>query len=186
MKCEAVKEELRRCFDEGVSRDDALSAHLAQCDTCRAYSARLDAVDADLLAMPMANVSPELARRLEAIPRAPAPAFHRNWLIGAAGALIVAALFVGYFYPFPVPAWQDLALDYRQSIPRVSLQAFQPPSMAALKTYAEPTLEWLESVPRLSVPVAWAIAAAALLTLLGINGFEAIQLRAHRDARRIS
>jgi len=131
MNCPSVKAWMRERFDQGLALEEGFESHLEACDGCRAYVARLRAVDAGLASLTGEASSPGFESKLVARLKADRNAPSRAWAVGLAALTVLAFVVLGW--QLPIVSYLDEWFT--------QLAAWQPDILVAGSLFT-PFVEW--------------------------------------------
>ncbi|MBI5092706.1 MAG: hypothetical protein HZB26_09735 [Candidatus Hydrogenedentes bacterium] len=183
--CESVKQRLRERFDAGEPLTGDFDGHVAACEGCRAYVARLRKLEQSFAVLPVATSAPDLALRIQDRLQTEFDGAlqTRSYVAALLAAGVAAAAVLGWFFP--------LTADFGAIIGAVQ---FQPAawdwSSALLSAQTDLRLAWENGLTQLSalagLPTValWTGLAVSILALAVFNTLEAASIRSHTNGSR--
>jgi predicted anti-sigma-YlaC factor YlaD len=155
MCCEEMRQSILAQTLEGeVAPTSATGRHLQECPACRDFWQRLNAVDAVLRALPLAEAPPTVTRRiLEEVPPSSPPVEEQflPWMLWVPAA----SLLIGLIWAYLALLWQR----WPDLVDSVS---------PALSGWPAHTESWLGSNKSTLGTVSLSVAGGILLTVLGV------------------
>ncbi|NUM54872.1 MAG: hypothetical protein HUU46_14595 [Candidatus Hydrogenedentes bacterium] len=175
-ECGIYRAQLREAFDAGAGPPDG--GHASTCAECAVYRDTLWSIAASLAAMPLEVPRNALKQRVKMrLAAEPSYANDARWWLPAA-AVAACALLVGLTVYYAVPTdpylWWDYANQTAATPDWLLREMSITEDVAAVQRYWSDFTAVFASV---SSPLLWAVAAAAVVLLVCLNGAEAYRLR---------